>query len=362
MTGLGTLDLGRGVIAVGISTAMVLATIQADQSVANDTPQGPFERRPQLHSMPVDEAHQKLLAVLEQRKIDPAARERIESLWADAGAPAGGELLELVASSLALADERAGALVALCRQATAPSLRTEPAWLAEPDVSEFERSALRLYYGRWLAQQNLYDESNEQLAGLEATAAIDPATLLFYQAVNHHQALQREAGLNVLRRLLADVADVPQRYTALASLMEADLKALEDESLDHIARRMHDIERRLELGQPGVKTKAIEAGVIASLDKLIDQLEKQQQQQQQQQSSSGGSSTPQNPASDSRIMGGSGRGETTKRDIGDTAGWGALPPKERQDALQQIGKDFPSHYRDAVEQYFRRLATENRGD
>jgi hypothetical protein len=40
------------------------------------------------------------------------------------------------------------------------------------------------------------------------------------------------------------------------------------------------------------------------------------------------------------------------------AGWGTLPPKERQEALQQLGKDFPAHYRAAIEQYFRRIATE----
>ena len=26
--------------------------------------------------------------------------------------------------------------------------------------------------------------------------------------------------------------------------------------------------------------------------------------------------------------------------------------------MQQIGRDFPSHYRDVIEQYFRRLAAE----
>ena len=30
----------------------------------------------------------------------------------------------------------------------------------------------------------------------------------------------------------------------------------------------------------------------------------------------------------------------------------------REEALQQIGKDFPSQYRDVVEQYFRKLAAE----
>ena len=30
-----------------------------------------------------------------------------------------------------------------------------------------------------------------------------------------------------------------------------------------------------------------------------------------------------------------------------------------EEALQQIGKDFPAHYRDVIEQYFRKLATDS---
>jgi hypothetical protein len=35
-----------------------------------------------------------------------------------------------------------------------------------------------------------------------------------------------------------------------------------------------------------------------------------------------------------------------------------LPPKERQEALQQISKELPAHYREAIEEYFRKLARE----
>jgi hypothetical protein len=62
-------------------------------------------------------------------------------------------------------------------------------------------------------------------------------------------------------------------------------------------------------------------------------------------------------------MGGRGPGNVTKKDIGSGSGWGNLPPKEREEAMQQIGRDFPSHYRDVIEQYFRRLAAEgSRGE
>ena len=140
--------------------------------------------------------------------------------------------------------------------------------------------------------------------------------------------------------------------------MEEDLKGLQDDTLDHIARRMDDIRRRLDLGRAGPKVRKEEDGVIQSLDKMIKKLEEQQQECQ-----AGGNANSlrsSNPAPDSRPMGGKGPGEVTKKDIGSGSGWGDLPPKEREEAMQQIGRDFPSHYRDAIEQYFRRLAAEGR--
>jgi hypothetical protein len=324
---------------------------------ANDVAVNPFGKSPRLHSLPADEVRQKIFTWLDERGAADGLREQVASLWSSAGEPSGVELLEVAASAFALGDDRANQLVELCRRPRSHPLLPDQSWLAEPDLPKFEQTNLRLYYGRWLAQQNLFDESMEQLEGLPVEEVIDPATLLFYQAVSYHRLLRRDEGLKCVHRLLDDVSDSAARYTAVARLMEADLQTLEEESLDHIARRMQDIERRLDLGRPGPKTRAVEEGVIASLDKLIKELEEQQQQQQQQ-ASAGGSLAPQTPASDSRILGGSGRGETTRRNLGDTSGWGSLPPKERQDALQQIGKDFPSHYRDAVEQYFRRLATD----
>jgi hypothetical protein len=58
-------------------------------------------------------------------------------------------------------------------------------------------------------------------------------------------------------------------------------------------------------------------------------------------------------------MGGKGEGNVANKPIGDGSGWGDLPPRERDEALQQIGKEFPAHYRDMIEQYFRKLATDN---
>jgi hypothetical protein len=231
------------------------------------------------------------------------------------------------------------------------------AWLYQNETSPFVRDNLRLIYGRWLSHELLYDESLDQLTGLSATSVIDPATLLFYQSVGYHRLLSKNDGLKSIRQLLEEMPDSPLRYRAVAGLMLDDLSALEDDSLDHISRRMDDIRRRLELGRAGSKVRRVEDGVIASLDKLIEDLEKQQQQQQGG-GGSGGGMQPSSPMPDSRLARANGAGETDRRNIGRSSGWGDLPAKQREQALQQIGKDFPAHYRDAIEQYFRKMASE----
>jgi hypothetical protein len=179
---------------------------------------------------------------------------------------------------------------------------------------------------------------------------------LFYQSAVYHKLLDRDAGLDTLGKLLQGPENCPRRYRVLAKMMLADMSQLEDDSLEHIARRMDDIRRRLDLGRAGPKVRKVEDGVIESLNKKIKEMEDKQQQQQQQQSSNSPRSSK--PAQDSRFQGGKGPGEVVKRNIGSKSGWGDLPPKEREEALQQIGRDLPANYRDVIEQYFKRLASE----
>jgi hypothetical protein len=214
---------------------------------------------------------------------------------------------------------------------------------------------LRLIYARWLIDQGLYDEASEQLDGLDVGNVVAPALLLFCRSVACHALLNKDCSLKSLDELLQGAELSPKRYVAVARLMQEDLKNLQEEGLDHIARRMSDIRRRLDLGRAGAKVRQVEDGVIASLDKLIKNIE---QQQQQQFLSSAESARSTAPAQDSFLKGGKTPGDVTKKPIGSGSGWGDLPPKEREEALQQIGRDFPPYYHDVVEQYFRRLATE----
>ena len=205
-------------------------------------------------------------------------------------------------------------------------------------------------------QQSLFDEALEQLAGLNPGDVVAPAELLFYQGVVYYRTLNQAEGLKAIDALLDGAEASPRRYVAVARLMEVDLGTLQPDTLDHIARRMENIGQQLDLGRGGPKVRKIQDGVIESLDKLIKKLEDEQRT-----NSSNGQRNqlrPASPPTTARSASGRGPGQVDKRKFNAKGGWGNLPPKEREEAVQQIGRDFPSHYRDVIEQYFRRLAAE----
>ena len=225
------------------------------------------------------------------------------------------------------------------------------------------RMSVRTWLGRELVRGRLYDEALPVIAEVDPTESIDPAATLFYRGVCYHALLMKKEALSDLRRLLENEDDCPVRFSRTAQLMVADIKPLKEDSLDEISRLMTDVTRRLDLGRTDEDVKNQEQKVIDKLTKLIDKIEEQQrQQQQQQQQSAGGQGGGQggqgSPMDESRIAGASGNGDVDRKNLEQRGGWGNLPPAERQQALQQIGRDLPTHYREAIEAYFRKLATE----
>lgn len=350
-------DCGRAFAPWGL----LLACWCAAPALAQDMPLDPFAKPPSLFTPAPEEVRTVAMAWLAEQGAPAAVLAEAEQIWDPSHLePLGTVLLERLAETIALVDPQARELVVLCSKPRTTITVPAGEWLHDDSRPPLVRNNLRLLYGRWLSQEALYDEALRQISELAPEDVIDPATLLFHQAVAYHRLVEKDPGMLALERLLEDVADAPERYKSVAVLMKSDLASVEVDSLDHIARRMDDIRRRLELGRAGQKVLDVEEGVIESLDKMIEDLEKQQQQQQQQQQAAGGAPSS-TPMQDSKIAGAAGRGDVTKRDIGSGSGWGALPPKEREEALQQIGKDFPPHYRDVIEQYFRKLASENEG-
>lgn len=228
-----------------------------------------------------------------------------------------------------------------------------PGWLQEN---------LKLAVARSYAQAAYYDEALHLLEPLSDSAVVDPSTAMFYRAVCYHGLMSKEKCVSQVDSLLRRENEIPTRYVITAKLIQSDLQSFEPDSLDEVARLMTDVERRLDLGRAGKKVRTEEKDIVDKLDKLIDDIEKQiQEQQQQQKKASEKDSKPKNgtskPMDDSRIAGGSGPGDVDPKKLENKGNWGDLPPAQRQESLQNITRDLPSHYREVIEAYFKKLGT-----
>ncbi len=325
---------------VGLLIAGIFFTTATSPVCANETP------------LPSKSLPNRLTQWLDKKSVDDSVRKQIDAIWkTEPNCPM--TVLEKTLRSIALVDPQYEPWV---NAPTSSDLaKTET---ADQTGTDFPSAHLRLWTARALIQEHRFDEAQKLLDGLEPEQVVDPATLWFSQAIVSHQLLKKEVCLEAIESLLADTTECPRRYRALAERMRSEMKNLKVDDLDHIARRMNEIRRRLELGQTDPKVRRIEDGVIESLDKMIENLEQQQKQQQQASASSSQSLRSSRPAEESMPAGGKGPGRVTQKTFDGKSDWGNLPPKERKKTLQQIGREFPSHYQEIIEQYFRRQATE----
>ncbi|HTM55514.1 MAG TPA: hypothetical protein VL175_15910 [Pirellulales bacterium] len=342
-----------------VVAVLLAATSAPALSAPDNKADTPFAQKATWKAPSLESVHQLALEWLEERNPPPEIQAATAALWAQAADAASGvTAFDALCGTFALADPHAVKLMATLGEPRTSVALPDVLWLEEGDVPPLQRANLRLAYARWLVHESLYEEALTQIAELKPEEVVDPAGLLFYQAVGYQRTLARDRGLSAIARLLENEDTLPKRFVSVARLMQADLEPLKDDSLDHIARRMDDVRRRLDLGRAGPKVREVEDGVIASLDKLIKKIEEQQQAAAAAAAQSGGGATPSAPLPDSMPVEQKGPGEVAKKPIGNSSGWGNLPAKDRQEALQQIGNDFPAHYRDMIEQYFRKLASE----
>lgn len=297
-----------------------------------------------------------------QKIVDPVKLTAVEELWkANAGAtPPAEVVLERVIQSFALVHQPTADFL--------PHLMLPAGGLAPPDaqpllnakeLGTFYQSNFRVYFSKYLVHREMYEEALETLEGVAVGDAVDPAGMLFYKATCQKALGLRDPGLSTLEQLLKRTEGVAPRYHSVATLMQYDLGALEEKSLDDVSNKMSDVTRRLNLARAGQKTQKVEKEIVDLLDELIKKMEDQSQGGGggSGQGKAGKGNQSSNAAQDSRVKGSTAPGEVDKKKSKPGANWGNLAEKERAKVKNLISRDFPAHYRQTIEEYFKKLAT-----
>ena len=204
-------------------------------------------------------------------KTDEASMKTFAALW-DGDRP----VLDKVADTLSLADAEAQKLLTEARNPEAPAPTAVPTAIKDNKRPAFYRSNLALAYARALSNRRVHEEALEALRVVKPEQVVDPSAYLFHRAVAEHALLLKKEAAESIVRLLDDAVDSPERYKMVAGLMLFDMMGWQDKDLGWIARKMDNIERRLELARGGPQTQKMQKEVVARLDELIKELENKQ--------------------------------------------------------------------------------------
>jgi hypothetical protein len=203
-------------------------------------------------------------------KTDDATQKAFAAIW-----QGDKPVLEKVADTLMLGDPNAKALLEEARNPNSAAPTEVPSQLKDTKLPAFYRANLALAYGKALSNRRVYEEALASFETTKPEQVVDPSSYLFHKAVAEHALTKsREAG-NTIVRLLDDVTDAPERYKMVAALMVFDMMTWRDKDLGAIARKMDNIERRLDLSRGGPATQKIQKEVIARLDEMIKEKENQ---------------------------------------------------------------------------------------
>jgi len=213
-------------------------------------------------------------------KTDAATSEKLETIWRQTDR----SVLDRLADSFALGDANAAQMMKEARDPLAPAPTKIPELLKNDKLPAFLRANLGLAYARALNNRRVHEEALDVLKLFHAEDVVDPAAYLFNRSVSEYSLLQKDDANRSIRRLLNEAGTFsPERYKAVAMLMQLDMVAWKNKDLSEISRKMKDVERRLDLSRGGPVTQDKQKDILARLDEAIKKLENQKK------SSGGGS-------------------------------------------------------------------------
>src|SRR5262249_49097366 len=147
-----------------------------------------------------------------------------------------------------------------------------PALLTDRNRPAFFRNNLALAYARALTRRKVYEEALTLLRLVKVDDVVDPAAYYFHRALCEYELLLRDHADTSIDHLF-DVQDAPDRYLRVADLMRAEMRSWRDRDLAWVARRMRNIQRRLELKRGGKQTQKMQKEVLVRLDEMIKEIE-----------------------------------------------------------------------------------------
>jgi len=317
-----------------------------------------------LKGIDAAEAQKQAEAWLKGVKSDDATMASFKKIWE-------GErsVLDKVAATLALGDAEAAKLLAEAKDGDAPAPVEVPAILLDKKKSAFFRSNLALAYAKALTSRKVYEEALEVFLAVKADDVVEPSVFYFHKAVCEYELMLKDKADTSIDRLIADVPDSPERYLRVAALMHFDMLAWQEKDLGWVARKMENIQRRLELKRGGKQTQKMQKEVLVRLDVMIKEIENKQKGSCDCNGggcpnggpgngpSAPGTDKSSNPQKDT--MGGNANkpGEIDPKRVENVAeNWGKLPEKERARALVELTRGLPAADRAVIEAYFKRLA------
>jgi hypothetical protein len=297
---------------------------------------------------------------------DAAKRKRFDAIWRDDNQP----VLDRVVATLEL-DGKTAQLLADAANPLLPApcgAQAVPAPVKDSKQPTFYRANLALAYAKALSNRRAYEEALDTLKAVSPEDVADPAAYLFHKAVAEFSLLQRDSARRTLGRLLDDLAEAPERYKTVGTLMLLDMLTWKEKDLQWIARKMDNSGRRLQLARGGPVTQKIQKDIVRRLDEIIKQLENQKK------GNGNGGACPDGgnpggspgdsagqPMDDSHIATNPGPGDVFRKKFKQAArSWGSLPEKERRAILLDLTKGMSSKHRQAIEEYFRRISDARR--
>jgi tetratricopeptide (TPR) repeat protein len=194
---------------------------------------------------------------------------------------------------------------------------------------------------------------------------LSPDNYFFMLGYCRVHTLKYDEAEEILKAFLTRYPEAPQRLRITAQQILTELQRRSPGKLGDVRDLMALAGRRMRRGDAGEDVIKPQTEALAMLDKLIEEAKDQENSKS---NSGGGSSSrskksgkqgqmPKGGAARSMLPEGQGtEGELRKTRAKPGAEWGKMPPKQREQILQSLQKEFPGRYRELLEQYYESLA------